>query len=69
MFSRCVVGINISLEGPSWIGASVALTNVVTNKVIYCRDLGIEIGEDEWDFVVPYQKPLLPTEENWKDTM
>jgi len=50
VFSRCVVGINISLEGPSWIGASVALTNVVTNKVIYCRDLGIEIGEDEWDF-------------------
>lgn len=50
VFSRCVVGINISLEGPSWIGASIALINAASDKVSFCRKYGIEIGNDEWNY-------------------
>ena len=50
VFSRCVVGINISLEGPSWIGASIALINAATDKVSFCRKYDIEINNDEWNY-------------------
>ena len=50
VFSRCVVGINVSLEGPSWIGASISLIHAASDKVSFCRNYGIEINSDEWNF-------------------
>lgn len=47
-FSRMIVGFNVSLEGPSWLGAMLALENVVVDKVAYCQVYGITIREDEW---------------------
>ena len=48
VFSRMVVGINVGLEGPSWIGAMMALANAAADKVSFCREYGISITEDEW---------------------
>lgn len=47
-FSRLIVGFAVTLEGPSWAGAKLALENAFKNKVDYCRGLGINITEDEW---------------------
>ncbi|MPR13198.1 DDE-type integrase/transposase/recombinase [Microvirga tunisiensis] len=44
-FSRLIVGIYVGFEGPSWIGAMMALVNVVTPKVSFCRQYGIDIEE------------------------
>jgi hypothetical protein len=48
VFSRMVVGINVGLEGPSWIGAMMALANAAADKVSFCREYGISITEEEW---------------------
>lgn len=48
VFSRMVVGMYVGLEGPSWTGAMMAMTNVVTDKKKYCAEYGIEINEDDW---------------------
>lgn len=48
VFSRMVVGIYVGLEGPSWVGAMMALANTVTDKVAYCEKLGISIKPEEW---------------------
>lgn len=48
VFSRLVVGIYVGLEGPSWIGAMMALDNVVENKVEFCRKYGVAANEDDW---------------------
>ncbi|WP_342574414.1 DNA-binding protein [Solibacillus sp. FSL K6-1781] len=48
VFSRMVVGMHIGLEGPSWKGASMALTNVITDKKQYCAQYDIEINEEDW---------------------
>ncbi len=48
VFSRLVTGIYVGLEGPSWIGAMMALDNMVTDKVAFCKQYGIEIEEDQW---------------------
>ncbi|HST50612.1 MAG TPA: transposase family protein [Pyrinomonadaceae bacterium] len=47
-FSRLIVGFAVTLEGPSWVGAKMALENAFKNKVEFCRGLGINITEDEW---------------------
>jgi hypothetical protein len=47
-FSRLIVGFAVTLEGPSWAGATIALENAFTNKVEFCKGLGIDITEDEW---------------------
>lgn len=47
-FSRLIVGFAVTLEGPSWVGAKMALENAFKNKVDFCRGLGINITEDEW---------------------
>ncbi len=47
-FSRMVVGIYVGLEGPSWIGAMMALTNAFTEKVSYCKEYGINICKEDW---------------------
>jgi hypothetical protein len=48
VFSRMIVGLYVGLEGPSWIGAMMALVNAATNKVKFCQEYGIEITEEEW---------------------
>lgn len=48
VFSRMIVGIYIGLEGPSWLGAMMALVNTVKNKVEFCKEYDIEINEEEW---------------------
>lgn len=48
VFSRLVTGISVGLEGPSWLGAMMALDNMVTDKVEFCRSYGIEITEEQW---------------------
>lgn len=48
VYSRLVIGIYVGLEGPSWIGAMMALDNVVADKVEFCRNYGIEITDDDW---------------------
>ncbi len=47
-FSRMVTGIYVGLEGPSWIGAMMALSNAFTDKVGYCKDYGINILQEDW---------------------
>ncbi|MBD7911971.1 Mu transposase C-terminal domain-containing protein [Clostridium cibarium] len=48
VFSRLVCGIYIGLEGPSWLGAMMALDNVVEDKVEFCSRYGIEITSEKW---------------------
>ncbi len=46
--SRIVTGMYIGLEGPSWLGMTMALYNATTDKVDYCHQFGIEIVEEQW---------------------
>lgn len=48
VYSRMIVGIHIGLEGPSWMGAMMALANTVTDKKKYCAEYGIDITKDDW---------------------
>ncbi|MFL0196118.1 Mu transposase C-terminal domain-containing protein [Clostridium sp. WILCCON 0269] len=48
VFSRLVTGIYVGFEGPSWLGAMMALDNMVADKVEFCKSYGIEITEDQW---------------------
>ena len=49
VFSRMIVGFSVSLEGPSWRGATLALDNMVADKVQLCARYGIKIEPDEWN--------------------
>jgi hypothetical protein len=48
VFSRALAGFCVTLEGPSWVGAMLALDNVTRNKVEFCAEYGIAIDYDEW---------------------
>ena len=48
VFSRCIVGLNVGLEGPSYIGALTALSNTASDKVKYCGEYDIHIEKEEW---------------------
>ena len=48
VFSRMVVGVYVGLEGPSWIGAMMALSNAASDKVTFCKEYGVEITESQW---------------------
>ena len=48
VYSRIVTGLYVGLEGPSWIGAMMALDNMVADKVHFCKQYGIEIFEEQW---------------------
>jgi len=48
-FSKLIVGLYVGLEGPSWIGAAMALANTVGNKVsflqsVWCRYSGRRVA-------------------------
>jgi len=47
-FSRMVAGMYVGLEGPSWVGAMMALANAATDKVAFCQSYGVEISESQW---------------------
>ena len=48
VFSRIVAGLYIGLEGPSWMGMSMALYNSFIDKVAFCHSYGLEISEEQW---------------------
>lgn len=48
VFSAALTGFCVTLEGPSWLGAMLALDNVATNKVDFCAEYGKPITEEEW---------------------
>ncbi len=47
-FSRMIVGFYVGFEGPSWLGAMMALENAFTEEVSFCEKYGIEIREKDW---------------------
>lgn len=48
VYSRMVVGLYIGIEGPSWVGAMMAVANTVEDKQAFCRRFGREIEPHEW---------------------
>jgi hypothetical protein len=48
VFSDLIAGMSVSLEGPSWQGAMLALENAARDKVTFCQEFGIDITEDDW---------------------
>lgn len=48
VFSRLIAGFSVSLEGPSWLGAMLALENTITNKVAFCQEHGLIISPEQW---------------------
>lgn len=48
VYSRIITGIYVGLEGPSWLGAMMALDNMVADKVEFCKQYGIEITDEQW---------------------
>src|SRR3546814_11439031 len=43
-----IVGFYVGWEGPSWMGALMALENAFTEKVSFCARYGKEIEPNEW---------------------
>src|SRR5699024_11573469 len=48
VYSRIITGLYVGLEGPSWIGAMMALDNMVADKVEFCKQYGIDITPEQW---------------------
>jgi putative transposase len=48
VFSRMIVGFAVTLEGPNWAGAKMALENAFSDKVEFCAQFGVEITGAEW---------------------
>ncbi|PPA83578.1 transposase [Brevibacillus laterosporus] len=48
VYSRIITGLYVGLEGPSWIGAMMALDNMVADKVEFCMQYGISITPEQW---------------------
>lgn len=47
-YSSMVVGLNVTLEGPSFIGAMGALANSFRDKKEFCKEYGIDIEDSQW---------------------
>ena len=48
VFSRLITGIWVGWEHPSWLGAMMALENMMSDKVAFCAAHGITIRPEEW---------------------
>ncbi len=48
VFSRMLVGLSVTLEGPSWLGAMLALENATADKVAFCQQHGVTIASQDW---------------------
>ena len=53
VWSRLIVGVYVGFEGPSWAGAMMALINMVTPKVEFCKQHGLEIDFADWPALNP----------------
>lgn len=51
VFSRLIAGLAITLEGPSWEGARLALENAFLSKIAFCKQYGINIQDAHWPAV------------------
>jgi putative transposase len=47
-FSGMILAIHVSFEPESWASATLAIYNMVCDKVEFCRHYGIEIEESDW---------------------
>lgn len=47
-FSYAIVGVNVTLDSPSWTTASNALINSMSDKVEFCKEFGIDIIDEMW---------------------
>lgn len=48
VFSRMIAGLYVGFEGPSWVGAMMALANAAAPKASWCHTFGVEMDEAEW---------------------
>lgn len=48
MFSHMVVGLSVTLEGPSWLGAMLAVENAAAEKVAFCERYGVTLQGEDW---------------------
>lgn len=48
VYSRLITGVYVGLEGPSWLGAMMAIDNMVMNKVEFCKKFDITIDVYQW---------------------
>lgn len=48
VFSRMIVGMYVGLEGPSWVGAMMALANTTSDKQAFCMQNGRKIEAADW---------------------
>ncbi|OXS75825.1 Mu transposase C-terminal domain-containing protein [Domibacillus enclensis] len=48
VYSRMIAGIYVGLEGPSWVGAMMALDNMAADKVEFCKEYNIDINVSQW---------------------
>jgi len=48
VFSRMITGLYVGVENPSWVAASMALANMVEDKVAFCKRYEIDITEGKW---------------------
>jgi len=48
VFSRLIVGLGATLNGPSWETAMIALENTMADKVAFCKEFGIYIAPWQW---------------------
>jgi hypothetical protein len=46
VYSRLITGIYVGLEGPSWLGAMMALDNMIADKVEFCRKYNVHACQD-----------------------
>ena len=49
LFTELIAGFAVLMEGPSWLGAMLALENMVRNKVEYCVEHNFfDVSEADW---------------------
>lgn len=48
VFSRMITGFSVTLEGPSWTGAILALDNAFSEKRSFCAAYGVESTSKVW---------------------
>lgn len=48
VFSRLITGVYVGLEGPSWLGAMMAIANTVSDKQEFCKEYGLNITKEQW---------------------
>ncbi|MBO8156975.1 MAG: DDE-type integrase/transposase/recombinase [Bacillaceae bacterium] len=48
VFSRMITGMYVGLEGPSWMGAMMAIANTARDKQEFCKEYEIDIPKSLW---------------------